>query len=250
MTLPDPLLVCGLAGGAGLTLLAARTVGRRARAVVRQRSLGAGDPQEDPIAAVDLAYRRQVASLQEVRRGIAAVVTAEKRLELQAQGLERTRSHLQTEARSALGGGREDLCRLALTRAEVARGQLEQLAEQRRQLRGQAERLQATVLRLGTRVAGVRGRRDTLLAQYAAARARVQAGESLTGLGPDAARRRRRPAPPPGVPLAVPAAVGAGAREARPGAPRPAPAAAGTVPPRAPGPGGPVHPPPAPTEDP
>jgi len=52
-----------------------------------------------------------------VRRSVADVLTSEKRLELQQAQLKQSADKLNAQAQQALQQGREDLARLALTRA-------------------------------------------------------------------------------------------------------------------------------------
>ena len=58
---------------------------------------------ENPNETLDYSYEKQLQSLQNVKRGVADVVTAKKRLELQTQQLEQNVVTLDTQARQALG---------------------------------------------------------------------------------------------------------------------------------------------------
>ena len=69
------------------------------------------DRNENPTEALDLAYQKQVQTLQNVRRSVADVLTSQKRLELQAAQLKQSESKLQQQATQALAAGREDLAR-------------------------------------------------------------------------------------------------------------------------------------------
>ncbi len=71
---------------------------------------------EDPRDTLDLSYEKQLEQLQKVRRGVADVATARKRIELQAQGLQKQADKLQGQAKAALAQGNEDLAREALAR--------------------------------------------------------------------------------------------------------------------------------------
>src|SRR6266542_6652219 len=74
------------------------------------------DRAENPAETLDYSYERQLELLQNVKRGIADVVTAKKRLQLQETQLQQSIVKLETQARQALGQGREDLARQALER--------------------------------------------------------------------------------------------------------------------------------------
>src|SRR5690349_5129756 len=71
---------------------------------------------EKPSETLDYSYEKQLELLQNVKRGVADVVTAKKRLELQTQTLEQNVVKLDTQARQAVAQGREDLARQALER--------------------------------------------------------------------------------------------------------------------------------------
>src|SRR6201987_5952471 len=64
---------------------------------------------ENPTETLDFSYEQ----LQNVKRGVADVVTAKKRLELQQQKLEQNVVKLETQARQAVAANREDLARQA-----------------------------------------------------------------------------------------------------------------------------------------
>src|SRR6187200_116084 len=88
----------------------------RTSAIVRAWYSKLLDRAEDPAVTLDYSYERQLELLQNVKKGIADVVTAKKRLELQEQQLQQSVVKLDTQARQALAAGREDLARQALER--------------------------------------------------------------------------------------------------------------------------------------
>ena len=85
---------------------------------------------ENPNETLDYSYEKQLQSLQNVKRGVADVVTAKKRLELQTAQLEQNVVTLDTQARQALAAGREDLARQALERKSGIQQQLQDLDTQ------------------------------------------------------------------------------------------------------------------------
>ena len=185
--LPIDLLVLAVIG-----LAVARPAPvRRAWSIGQQKIHRLLGRLEDPVEAIDLAYRRQLESLQQVRRGVAEVVTAGKRLEMQAAELQQSEGRLQAQARTALAQDREDLARLALTRAQAAHGQLGTLREQVDQLHRQQATLEATAQKLQAKVEGFRTQRETLRAQYSAAQASVRIGETVSGLSTETADVQR-----------------------------------------------------------
>ncbi len=67
------------------------------------------DRAEDPAETLDYSYQKQVEQLQNVKKGIADVVTAKKRLQMQESTLQQSVVKLDTQARQALASGQEDL---------------------------------------------------------------------------------------------------------------------------------------------
>ena len=102
----------------------------RASLVVKSKFSKLLDRAEDPAETLDYSYEKQLELLQNVKRGVADVVTAKKRLELQAGKLETSVPKLESQAREALGANREDLARLALERKTAAQAQLQDLDRQ------------------------------------------------------------------------------------------------------------------------
>ena len=141
------------------------------------------DRRENPSETLDYSYEQQLRSLQNVKRGIADVVTAKKRLQLQTQQLEQNVVKLETQARQALGAGREDLARQALERKSGFQAQLQSLDTQVKQLEDQQEKLVANEQQLTARIEQFRSQKEVIKAQYSAAEAQVRIGEASTGIG-------------------------------------------------------------------
>ena len=79
------------------------------------------DRAEDPAETLDYSYEKQLEQLQNVKRGIADVVTAKKRLQLQETSVKEQTGKLDEQARQAIAAGREDLARAALERKQGLR---------------------------------------------------------------------------------------------------------------------------------
>jgi phage shock protein A len=138
---------------------------------------------ENPQETLDYSYEKQLQSLQNVKRGVADVVTAKKRLELQTQQLEQNVVKLDTQARQAVAAGREDLARQALERKSGFQQQLQDLDTQVKQLQDQQEKLVANEKQLSARIEQFRSQKEVIKAQYSAAEAQVRIGEAATGIG-------------------------------------------------------------------
>src|SRR5689334_7707089 len=155
----------------------------RASLVVKSKFSKLLDRAEDPGETLDYSYQKQLELLQNVKRGIADVVTARKRIELQQAQLEQTVVKLETQARDALGANREDLARQALERKAAVQQQLQGLDTQVQQLQDQQEKLVASEKQLSAKVEAFRSQKEVIKAQYSAAEAQVRIGEAATGIG-------------------------------------------------------------------
>jgi phage shock protein A len=138
---------------------------------------------ENPRETLDYSYERQLQSLQDVKRGVADVVTAKKRLQIQTQQLEQNLVKLDGQARQALAAGREDLARQALERKSAIQQQLQDLDGQVQGLEQQQQKLVASEQQLAARVEQFRSQKEVIKAQYSAAEAQVRIGEAATGIG-------------------------------------------------------------------
>src|SRR3954467_5128335 len=99
------------------------------------------DRAEDPSETLDYGYQKQVELLQNVKKGIADVVTSKKRLQMQQSKLEQQVVKLDTQARQALSQGREDLARMALERKNVTQTEMQSLDSQVAELENQQNQL-------------------------------------------------------------------------------------------------------------
>jgi phage shock protein A len=155
----------------------------RASVVVKSKFSKLLDRAEDPGETLDYSYQKQLELLQNVKRGVADVVTARKRIELQQAQLEQSLVKLESQARDALAANREDLARQALERKAAIQQQLQGLDTQVQQLQGQQEKLVASEKQLSAKVEAFRSQKEVIKAQYSAAEAQVRIGEAATGIG-------------------------------------------------------------------
>ena len=155
----------------------------RASLVVKAKFSKLLDRAENPTETLDYSYEQQLQLLQNVKRGIADVVTAKKRLQLQTSQLEQSVVKLETQARQALGAGREDLARQALERKSAVQQQLQGLDGQIQGLEQQQEKLVASEQQLQAKIEAFRSEKEVIKAQYSAAEAQVKIGEAATGIG-------------------------------------------------------------------
>jgi phage shock protein A len=140
------------------------------------------DRVEDPRDTLDLSYEKQLENLQKIRRSVAEVATARKRIEIQAAQLQQQGSKLQDQARQALEQNREDLAREALSRRAAIGQELTDLQGQHEQIAGQEQKLITTAQRLQAQVEAFRTKKETLKASYSAAQAQTRIGEATAGI--------------------------------------------------------------------
>jgi phage shock protein A len=158
------------------------SVMKRVSLIFKSKANKALDRMEDPRETLDYSYQRQLEMLQKVRRGVADVATSRKRLELQMNQINQQSGKLEKQARDALGAGREDLAREALSRRQSAQSQLSDLEAQYVQLQGEEEKLTLASQRLQTKVDTFRTRKETIKATYTAAEAQTRINEAFSGI--------------------------------------------------------------------
>jgi len=155
----------------------------RAATVIKAKFSKLLDRAENPTETLDYSYEQQLRLLQDVKRGVVDVTTSKKRLTMQTAQLEQNVVKLETQAREALGAGREDLARQALERKTLVQQQLQDLDQQVAQLEQQQEKLVASEKQLQARVEAFRSQKEVIKAQYSAAEAQVRISEAATGIG-------------------------------------------------------------------
>jgi len=140
------------------------------------------DKAEDPRETLDLSYEKQLDQLTKVRKSVADVATARKRIELQAAELQKQADKLQGQAKAALEQNNEDLAREALTRRAALGEQLADLKTQHDQIAEKEQKLIETSQTLQTQVEEFRTRKETIKASYTAAEAQTKISEAVSGI--------------------------------------------------------------------
>src|SRR5438445_4890693 len=141
------------------------------------------DRAEDPAETLDYSYQKQVEQLQNVKKGIADVVTAKKRLQMQETSLQQSVVKLDTQARQALSSANEELARTALERKNIAQTELQSLDTQVAELEEQQQKLTDSEQKLRAKIEAFRTKKEVIKAQYSAAEAQVRISEAATGAG-------------------------------------------------------------------
>jgi phage shock protein A len=154
----------------------------RAHDIMQAKANKALDAAEKPDEMLELSYEKMLEQITQVRRALVEIAASRKRIELQAEQLQHSADHLQDQARTALAAGREDLAREALSRKAAAQGQVEQMAPQHQQLVEEEGKLTETLKTLQARVNQFRTQKETLKAQYSAAKAMTTVNEGVAGI--------------------------------------------------------------------
>ncbi|HEY0373475.1 MAG TPA: PspA/IM30 family protein [Amnibacterium sp.] len=160
-------------------------ISTRLRNLFRIKANRALDRVDDPRESLDDSYDRQVDMLAQLRRGLAEVATARKRIELQGEEIGARYERLGDQAQEAMDQGREDLARVALERRSSLEQEIVTLRGQFEALRQQEEHLTENERRMTARVAAFRTQKETLKASYTASSAQVKANESVAGISAD-----------------------------------------------------------------
>ena len=142
---------------------------KRISSIFQAKSNAALNKIEDPRQTLDLSYEQQLENLTKVRRAVADVATARKRVEIQAEQLKNQGDKLADQAK-------------ALTRREAIASQLKDLDAQHATILEQEDKLTQTSQRLQTEVEAFRTRKETIKATYTAAEASAHINEAVSGI--------------------------------------------------------------------
>ena len=155
---------------------------QRAHDIVEAKANKALDQAENPNEMLDLSYENMLEQLTQVRRALVDIAASRKRIELQETQLQHSIDHLQEQAQAAVGQGRDDLAKEALSRKAAAQAQIDQMEPQHQQLTEQEEKLEHTMQQLQERVNAFRTQKETLKAEYTASKAVTSVNESVSGI--------------------------------------------------------------------
>src|ERR1700689_5012336 len=120
------------------------------------------DRAEDPSETLEYSYQKQIELLQNVKKGIADVVTAKKRLQMQESSLQQSVVKLDTQARQALAAGNEALAKTALERKNVAQTELQGLDTQVTELEDQQQKLTDSEQKLREKIEAFRTKKGAI----------------------------------------------------------------------------------------
>ena len=155
---------------------------KRVQTIFQAKANDALNKAEDPRQTLDLSYEQQLENLTKVKRAVADVATARKRVEIQAEQLKSQGDKLADQAKAALAQGNEPLAREALTRREAIASQLKDLEVQHASIVEQEQKLEDTSTKLETEIEAFRTKKETIKATYTAAEASSHVDEAVSGI--------------------------------------------------------------------
>src|SRR5580698_1493532 len=155
---------------------------QRAHDIAQAKANKALVAAEKPDEMLDLSYQKMLQQITQVRKALVDIAGSRKSIELQEQQFQHTIDHLQDQANAALGQGREDLAKEALSRKAAAQQQIDEMEPQRTQLIEEEGKLEKTLTALQKKVNDFRTQKETMKAQYTAAKAISSVNESTAGI--------------------------------------------------------------------
>ncbi len=158
------------------------SVFQRAHDIIQAKTNKALDAAEKPDEMLDLSYEKMLEQITQVRRALVDIAASKKQIELQETQLQHTVDHLNDQAKAALTMGKDDLAKEALSRKATAQAQVDAMVPQEQQLAEEEEKLTHTLSALQERVNAFRTQKETLKAQYTAAKAISSVDESTAGI--------------------------------------------------------------------
>jgi phage shock protein A len=157
----------------------------RAHDIIAAKADKALDSAENPNEMLDYSYQQMLDQVTRVRHGLVDIAASRKRIELQEKQLDQTVAHLDQQAQAALGQGREDLAREALSRKSAAQQQIDAFEAQREELAEQEQKLGQALGQLEERVNHFRSQKEVMKAQYTAAQADASVNATAAGINSD-----------------------------------------------------------------
>lgn len=144
-------------------------------------------PAEDPRDKYASTYEKQRLLLVRLRKALAEVAEAKRRLQVKADITSAKLPQLEALARQALRDDREEVARLRLQRRHLAQVQLQALNKQLVEIEREEQRLSLTEQRLSDQLADFYTRKEVIAARYSAAEAQVHISEALSGVSSELA---------------------------------------------------------------
>lgn len=150
--------------------------------LVRQKTCNLFDRFENPVQSLDYSFEKHKEMITNLRREVAEVTSAKKRLEIQKGKLLDTINTINEQARRAVEYNRDNIARHMLERKNLILMQIQKLDKQIAYLDSERNKLQKLENNLAVKVEELRTRIEIIKAQYSTAEAQVRIKESVTGV--------------------------------------------------------------------
>ncbi|MCL4351498.1 MAG: PspA/IM30 family protein [Firmicutes bacterium] len=154
----------------------------RVKTILGAKANKALDTMEDPTETIEYSYEQMQDAMQETRRHIVEVATAKKQLEMQVAALQQKVDQYDQDARDAVQGGRDDLAAQALSLKTTIQQQMQDLQTHVQQTQSEEDKLTQAQHKLEEQIETFRTQKEVMKAQYSAAKAEVQVGETISGI--------------------------------------------------------------------
>ncbi len=155
---------------------------KRAHDIAAAKANRALDAAENPADTLDYNYEQMLEQITKVRGALVQIAAARKQLDLQEEQFKHTLEHLDQQAAQAVQLGHDDLAREALSRKAAAQQQIDTLEPQRQQLVEQEKKMMQTLQTLQSRVNQFRSQKESMKAQYSAAKASSSVNDQIAGI--------------------------------------------------------------------
>jgi phage shock protein A len=142
---------------------------------------------EDPAKILDQSVADMQADLVKLRQAVATAIASQKRIQNQAEQAEGQARTWYERAELALKKGEEDLAREALTRRKTCADTASALNTQLQSQAGQVEQLKQSLVKLESKIAEAKTKKDMLKARAQAAQAQEQLQSAVGNLGTNSA---------------------------------------------------------------
>ena len=151
--------------------------------LVRANANAAISGLEDPAKILDQSVADMQADLVKLRQAVATAIASQKRIQNQAEQAEAQANTWYERAELALKKGEEDLAREALGRRKTCQDTATALNTQLQSQAGQVEQLKQSLVKLESKIAEAKTKKDMLKARAQAAQAQEQLQSAVGNLG-------------------------------------------------------------------
>ena len=151
--------------------------------LVRSNANAVVGAMEDPAKILDQSVADMQADLVKLRQAVATAIASQKRIQNQAEQAEAQAKTWYERAELALKKGEEDLSREALGRRKTCQDTATALNTQLQSQAGQVEQLKQSLVKLESKIAEAKTKKDMLKARAQAAQAQEQLQSAVGNLG-------------------------------------------------------------------